>query len=342
MERANLVASLHAAADMGNHGVVWRLSRGIWRHLYRNGYHDDCLASLQRVLLSAARTKDDRTSAIAHNYMAATYFRWGRWAEARDNIRRAMAGYAAIGDRHEWAMSLANLGRIELRTGNYAFSLDCMERSAEVHAELGYPAIVITARDIDVGHANMLLGRYAMAREQFERYLRYAEDSGSEAGCSVALGHLGMLELRVGRFAAALDMIDRSERLQAFGDAADLAELICTKGSAYRGLGDLRQALQWQLQSLEVMVRSGSLYHECDVRIELAITLHLAGEDDEAEDHVNQALTIADRLNILPQRAKALDVLATITNDDTIRAEAIAIYEQLGLPRTPITPTLEK
>jgi tetratricopeptide (TPR) repeat protein len=341
-ESVNLVALFHAAADAQNHEVGWRLARAIWRPLFRNGYHDDCLATLQRVLETASRAADKRASGMAYNYMAATYFRLGHWVEARNNIDRAMAAYAAIGDQREWAKSLGNLARILIRSGDYVAALDSVERAARAHAETGSPAVVLASLNIDLGHANMLLGRYSTAREQFERFLRYAEGSRNDADMAVALAHLGMLELRLGRFAAALDLLRRSERLQAFGDVADLAEWMCVKGSAYRGLGNLEQALRWQLEALEAIERSGSLYHECDVRIELAITLHLAGHDDDAKDHVDRALAIADRLNLQPQRGKALDVLATITKDSTLHDQATTIYAELGLPRPPTPPTLEE
>jgi thioredoxin-like negative regulator of GroEL len=96
------------------------------------------------------------------------------------------------------------------------------------------------------------------------------------------------------------------------------------------------------------MQSCGSLFGECDVRIELAVTLHLAGERDEALDHLREALDIAERLNIDPQRARTLDVLAGIldTTDpdtaNTYRARADAIYQRLDLPRPPTAPTLER
>jgi Tfp pilus assembly protein PilF len=85
------------------------------------------------------------------------------------------------------------------------------------------------------------------------------------------------------------------------------------------------------------MEKYGAVFGECDVRIELALTLYRVGEQDEATDHVRKALDIADRLNLQPQRAKALLTLATITNDEDLRRQAEAHYRKLGLP----TPTLE-
>jgi tetratricopeptide (TPR) repeat protein len=153
---------------------------------------------------------------------------------------------------------------------------------------------------------------------------------------------LGNLELRRGNFARALELLELSFEIYVSGDPDNRAEMIYSLGSAHRGLGDYVQAQHHQRNALQIMEHCGALFGECDVRIELAITLHLAGEEDEAKEHIDKALHIADRLHLLPQRAKALDVLATITDDETLRAEATALYEQLGLPWSPMTPTLEE
>jgi Tfp pilus assembly protein PilF len=55
------------------------------------------------------------------------------------------------------------------------------------------------------------------------------------------------------------------------------------------------------------------------VRIELAITLHQAGDDAEATDHLNQALEIANRLDLQPQKSKAEETLATIRGEATLK-----------------------
>jgi hypothetical protein len=66
------------------------------------------------------------------------------------------------------------------------------------------------------------------------------------------------------------------------------------------------------------MQNSGVLFGECEVRIELAITLHAAGETTEAIDHLKQALDIAERLDLQPQQAKAREVLATLQETPTL------------------------
>ncbi len=90
------------------------------------------------------------------------------------------------------------------------------------------------------------------------------------------------------------------------------------------------------------MEKYGPMTGECEVRIELAITLHMAGEDAEAVEHIDRALATADRLSLQPQRAKALHTLAIIKDDKDLRAQADTLYEQLGLPKPLPPPTLRE
>jgi hypothetical protein len=94
-------------------------------------------------------------------------------------------------------------------------------------------------------------------------------------------------------------------------------------------------------------LQCGDLYGECDVRIELGITLHLAGDDEQALHHLRLALDIAERLQVAPQRARALDGLATVLaatdpgQADELKSRADGIYQELDLPRPANPVTLE-
>jgi thioredoxin-like negative regulator of GroEL len=76
-----------------------------------------------------------------------------------------------------------------------------------------------------------------------------------------------------------------------------------------------------------MMLECGTVFGEAGVGIELAITLHQAGQNDEAAEHLHEALDLADRLDLQPQRAKALDTLATIMPEDLPRPGRTATLE---------------
>src|SRR5205823_10874726 len=86
----------------------WRLARSTWRYLYHNGYHDECIATLDVVLQSAENAGDPGVLGLSHNYLAATLHHWGRWDEAIRHIDLALALRQSTGDELGWATSLDN------------------------------------------------------------------------------------------------------------------------------------------------------------------------------------------------------------------------------------------
>jgi hypothetical protein len=54
---------------------------------------------------------------LCHNYLAATFFHWGRRAEALQHIDAALTARQSIGDRFGWAVwSFARAGSPQLST----------------------------------------------------------------------------------------------------------------------------------------------------------------------------------------------------------------------------------
>jgi DNA-binding SARP family transcriptional activator/tetratricopeptide (TPR) repeat protein len=339
-ERSNLTAAVRCAIQGGWHGHVWRLARATWKYLYRNGYHDDNLAMMSLVLEAARHEGSQMLAGLAHNYLAASYYHWGRWDEALGHIDEAIALRTESGDLSGLAVSIDNRTQVLVRSGRYAEARESSEHGLRTLAQTGVSPILLAHLQAELGLACLLMGDLEAAERHLRHHLAIAEERNADSARGPAYAHLGALELRRGRSAIAVAYLERALRLNTVGNPILLAETVCDLGSAHRSLGDLEQALQLQHQALNTTLQYGFLSGECEVRIELAITLQQFG-DDEAKDHLNQALAITHRLNLLPQRAKALDVLAEITKDPTLHDEATAIYTQLGLPRPPTPPTLE-
>jgi tetratricopeptide (TPR) repeat protein len=337
VERTTLTAAIQCAVAGGWHGHAWRLARATWRYLYANGYHDDCTATMSLVLTTAEGTGDRRVLGLARNYLAASDFHRGRWEDSLKHVDRAIDLRAEDGDIEGLVASLKNRTQVLVRGGRYAEAKQTGERALKITMQANVSRALTGSLELALGVTHACLGDIDAAEYWFQRQVAQAEKHGPEAALGAACAHLGGLELRRGRFADALGLLERASHLWITGNPSLLAETTCDIGSAHRGLGNLTQALNSQREALATMEKYGAVFGECDVRIELALTLYRVGEQDEATDHVRKALDIADRLNLQPQRAKALLTLATITNDEDLRRQAAAHYRKLGLP----TPTLE-
>jgi DNA-binding SARP family transcriptional activator/Tfp pilus assembly protein PilF len=340
-ERQNLVAAVGTAVDGGWNRHAWRLARATWPFLYRNGYHDDAIRTLRLALDAAQRDGDREAAAAMHNYIAANLHGQGNWDEALEHVDRAIEIRESLGDGMGWCVSVVNRGRVLVACGRYREALAAHREALRIGLEYEAPAAVIADCHTNIGWVATSLGDYAVATESFQRHLDIAEAAGSAMERGAAYAHFGYLALRQGNHAAAIDLFQKALPLRAGDDPSAVAEDMCLLGTAYRGLGDLTQARQHQKDALAATERSADVYIECKVRIELAATLHIAGEDDAALHHLREALAIADRVRLPPERARALDGLADVIEaTDPVaakdaREQAEAIFEDLGLPRPP-------
>jgi DNA-binding SARP family transcriptional activator/tetratricopeptide (TPR) repeat protein len=338
-ERANLRAAIQVAFDNGWHSRTWLLSRAIWFFLNGFGYHDDALANLSLVVRSAQRTGDSVALALAHNYLAGTNYRLARYREAFTQIDRAIEIRMDIGDQLGAAASMMNRGRILVHLGRYAQALDAFERALTIRLEAGAPPPAIGDNYLNIGLARMGVGDYAAAEEGYRRALRIAEDAGSDISRAEACAHLGKLECLRGRHQAAIALLEHLRKEDFAGHLVLSADCVCDLGSAYRGLGQVDQALRRHLEALATMKEGGSLYGECVVLIELGVTLYEAGDRDGALERLRAALDIAERLQLPVQQAHALDGLATVLADThpaaaaDLSVRATAMFKELAIPR---------
>jgi DNA-binding SARP family transcriptional activator/tetratricopeptide (TPR) repeat protein len=343
-ERQNLMATIRYAAENEWHSYAWRLTRACWRFLYRNGYNNDCIAACQLVLQSARRAGDPVAEGLAHNYLAAAHHHLGHLNQALDHIDQAISIRSRLDDQIIWSTSLENRGILLLHYGRYSEATESFRAAMHIRIDAKAPPTLIGDSYINMGNVSVLRGDYETAQNYYDQYLVIATESNADALLGAAYAHLGGLALRRRQYAYAVELLERAAELRQLRAATDpdaLVEQVCDLGSAYRGNGQRREALLSHRQALELAEDSGVLYGECDVRIELGVTLHVTGEDEEALDHLRRALDIAERLQIAPQRARALDELATVLaatephQAQELRSRADEIYQELGLPRLP-------
>jgi tetratricopeptide (TPR) repeat protein len=309
------------------------------------GYHDDIAITHKLVLGLAEEVGDQEALALTHNYLAATYYRLGRWHEAFLHIDQAIAIREQLGDRVGQATSIVNRGRVLVSCGRYPDALESFQKALSIYLEADAPLVTIGDTYTCIGVAHLFLGHHDAAQQCFDRHLELALTTGLPYEIAVARAHIGKLDLHRGRFETALDLLERAEVARADPEVATHAETTCDIGCAHRGLGNLDQAQRYHREALAMMEECGDLCGEGDVRIELGVTLHLAGHDKEAIEQLQRALDIAEQFQVPPQAARALDGLADVlastdpVTADNLRKRADTINQELGVPRPSTTPT---
>jgi DNA-binding SARP family transcriptional activator len=338
-ERANIVAGIRLAAQTDLPEHVWRLARALWVFLYRFGYTDD-LRETQEIALSVAeRVGDESAIASAHNYLASGYLRLGQVAETARHVRFALTHARVAGDARLEAIVLGNSATVQKVRCRFVEAIDDARRSLAVHAAAGSQLSAIAGNcHVTMGEALSALGRYEEALVHQEACLEIARRLDRRYLGAVALGQIGLVQLRLGRLAQAeVSLTESADRQQDTGSIGE-AEAVNSLAVLRRLRGEHAAALSLHEGALAILSDRREPFAEALIRNAYGRTLRLDGRLGVARDQHRAALTTAvDSGNVL-EEGRALAGLADIdefSDRSAARAgwaRALAIYTELGVP----------
>ncbi|MEV6522750.1 tetratricopeptide repeat protein [Longispora sp. NPDC051575] len=300
---AHLDAARAAYRDLGDRPGEGRALHGAGVVYWRLGRYPQALEHLGEALVRYREAGDRVGEGSVLGNLGIVHRRLGDHPAAIAHYTRSLAVHRAAGDRRREAGVLGNLGIVYLRVGRSSEALDNHLRALEICRDLGYR----TGEGIalaNVGEAYRFLGRYADAVDHNERALALCREVGYRAGEGNCLHHLGVAHHRAGRPGVALDLLR-----QAVAVARELGEADLEAAA----LNDLGTAL-----TSPDSAPGG------------------AGSTAAARDAHAAALALTDRTGDRYERARSLAGLGTLTADPAerrrLRAEALALFEALGVP----------
>lgn len=174
---------------------------------------------------------DDRGMANALNHAGALLRQFGQYEDAEEMHRKALSMFRAMEYPRGETQALANLGEDLLSTHHAEEAIDFFEKSLVINRALNSPE--------GIGMNLWQLGRAALRQDDLVMARRYAADaiiednsSGRPEGIAGAYHLMGQVELKEGRFAAAIhslesahdSYLDGNHRLGATWTLVDLAE----------------------------------------------------------------------------------------------------------------------
>lgn len=134
---------------------------------------DEAIQLASRALQEAAGL-DERQRLICLNALGSALTRAERDDEARAVHRELAAAYRLLGDAVNEAISLANLGNIDSRAGNYDAARSVYARAVELDRQLDTEETVVPNATLGLGIALLGLGQHSEARAIFAGYLARA------------------------------------------------------------------------------------------------------------------------------------------------------------------------
>jgi adenylate cyclase len=262
----------------------------------------------------------------------------GKWREAEQAYRQALALAEAAGDRGAQARCQAALGYLLSYTESYQDALIWLERAREGFGRLGDLAGLIRALEY-LSHTHIQQGNYLAALAYSEEQIRIAMEYGDLSGVSIAAENIGRIYWYQGEHTRALAHYeqaidaagasgDRRARLHALSDMAGVywsrgdygpalvslrkalqeateigylhlvGLIVGNAGEIYRQQKDYERALICYAQGLRVVVELGDWMIICSNIGNIATVYTAQGRYREAEQLYMRAIAVERGLNI--------------------------------------------
>ncbi len=336
-ERANLVA---VAGHTGAHGWLshtTRLAATISRYFETGGYFAEAI-TVNELAYHAARQADDHDAeASALNKLG--IFEWwqGRFAQAADRQRQALALFTRSGNRLGQAMALADLGTAYAQQSRYVEAGDHFRQALVLYRAVGDQRGEAMVRG-NLGAIYGNQGRYQQALEHHQQVLDLYRKAGDQNGEAYALTNIGLCECELGLSQQASGRLH--EALSLFrenGNRPGEAYALTTLGNIALRQGRHEQAVEYHEQGMTLCREAGDRYGETVALNGLGDAALTAGRPDAARAYHTRALAMATEIDESDERAHAHDGLARgyRANGDVGRArrhwrEALAHYTAVG------------
>jgi DNA-binding SARP family transcriptional activator/tetratricopeptide (TPR) repeat protein len=334
-ERANLVAAVQQADRLNLCRYTWLLTRALWRFTYLLGHADDLLTTHEIALHCALRNGDDYGAAITRQYLASGYYRQGRCRQALATLLDALDYLQRTDNRGPQSQVLYLIGVMMERLCRYPEALDYLHRSIALR-ESGDEAGTAMCY-MAVGIVHFRLGHYEQALDDHDRALAIGERSRPWVEGPV-LGSIGAVQLRLGRLDDAEKNLRAAIESRRLRDSdIGTADMRNELGKVLQCRGDLRGALRYHREALDLVRGGVDELDECTIRNALGTTLRLAGDNAGAVEQHQRALALAVTIEYPLEQGRALAGLAEAESaDDPATAQlhwrqALTIFTNLGV-----------
>ncbi|MET9950883.1 tetratricopeptide repeat protein [Streptomyces sp. NPDC006339] len=210
-ERENLVEAVRAADEYGLDDLTWQLCEALWSLFFRQGYHQDWLATHRLGVRAAARCPaTPEAEGRMHAQLGFALLGLGRHDEAEQAFSAAAEADRRCGHRRGEATAVESLGLVRLAQGRYEEAADHFRAAQDLAEDPRARALLAH----HLGRALSGQGRHADAAAALQRAGRLmaalpVPDPYNEARVLTSLGEAA---LAAGDPARAADLLAEAAR----------------------------------------------------------------------------------------------------------------------------------
>ncbi len=241
--------------DPGFDARVWELAWSMQRFLAMRGHWHDESTVLTAALEAARRLGDQRKQAFAHLHLGGTRVRFGRHAEAADDLRAALTLYRASDDVVGQAYAHRQFAWLLDRQGAVADALTHAEQALALFRAAGHQAGQATALNA-VGWFHTLLGKHASAIDHCRQALNLQTLLGDQMGASQSWHSIGYAHQQLGEHDEAVACYEKAlELVHRNGNLVIEARMLIDLANLRRDLGDVEAARAGWQRAHDILAR---------------------------------------------------------------------------------------
>jgi tetratricopeptide (TPR) repeat protein len=308
-ERANLHAAAEYAASQARPLHATGIPAAVSGFLAARGYWDQS-ATLHRSALAAARRAGDRRGeADTLAELGSLQEKNGDYPAAAATVAQVLAIYRDLGDLPGQANALTQLGLLHMETGDYPAAAASHQQALALARSVGDRVVEADALTL-LGAVQQETGDYPAAAASHQQALALCRDLGYRVGQAYALHSLGAVQQDTGDYPAAA--ASHQQALTLFGDMGDLlgqARALNALGLVQQQTGDYPAAAASHQQALTLFADLGNLLGQAEALNYLGELATRTTNPQQAREHHSQALAIARDVGAAPEEALALEGL---------------------------------
>ena len=209
---------------------------------------------------------------------------------AQDRYQTMLKNAEASGDIKSQGVALYYLGLINQFEGNYATTLDYMERALKIARSVGYkqgePLLLLS-----MGGAKRMLSREQEALTDLNQAVADFRALGNRQGESNTLTILAIVYFDLGQHDKCLEYFNQAlAMMDANGDSASKMTALTSLGRLYSAMGKDDQALAVLNQALPLAQQQGNKYIEGRIEKNLGVAYRDKGDTAKALECYGAAL----------------------------------------------------
>lgn len=202
-ERANLVAAVRQAADVGEYSFAWRIPVSLLAYFLVRRPLSDWITTHEVGLEAVRHGGDELAEVWLRNSIAIAHRELGQYDTALDCFRTALEGWRGAGLKWAQAWALRDIGFVHHLLGQDTEAVTTLKEALAIHLEEGDTWGEASALG-NLATAHISLGEFDKALPELHRSLEIRRADGDQQNIGNVLSDLSLVHNGLGEFDKAI------------------------------------------------------------------------------------------------------------------------------------------